>query len=469
MNNLADRLRGIVKPARVLLEPGGHARPDVVVPAAPETAGGQRDGLLSEPSGPVTRDLGLSRALDGAWCRDESGAQCYVVERRLEADSRHGRVRVGSMAETLQRAEREAPLLANGAPARLPFVFFDLETTGLSGGAGTYAFLVGCGWFDANGAFVTRQYVMTRPADERPMLRSVAAQLDTAGALVSFNGRSFDAPLLETRFLYHRLSWSAGRLPHVDVLHPARRFWRSDSADGGGASCSLGVLERTLLGTIRTDDIPGFEAPARYFRFIRTGDARLLSGVLEHNRLDLLSLAGLTARLLQLVNEGPDAAEGAREAVALGRVFERAGLPARAVESYARALTFPASRLVGPGALGSQGVVTTRIEAIRALAHLARRARRHAEAETWWHQLLELPDCPPAIVREAAEALAIHHEHRTRNFDLAREFAVRTVEPNARATRGRDVAHRLARIDRKRAAAERVCERPSLLDQLTPA
>lgn len=432
VGNLTDRLRGIVKPARVLLEPGGHARPEPVEP------------LASEPS-----RTSLDVSLGGTWHRDVGSDRCYVVERSESADACHGRMQVGAMAETLQRTEREAPLLANGAPARLPFVFFDLETTGLSGGAGTLAFLVGCGWFDEAGAFVTRQYVLARAADERPMLQAVARHLDTAGAIVSFNGRSFDAPLLESRFLYHRLSWTAGRLPHVDILHPARRFWRSDAVDGQPSSCSLGTLERQLLGAHRLDDVPGFEAPARYFQFVRTGDARQLAGVLEHNRLDLLSLAALTVRLLRLVNEGAEAAVDAREAVALGRVFERAGLPGRAIEAYERVLTLPRS---GHAAVGSAGVAALRGEAIRALANLARRARRYDEAAAYWHQLIELSGCPLSMAREASEALAIHHEHRTRDLEAARAFAVRTAGLNQRAARGRDVLHRLARIDRKRAA-----------------
>src|SRR4029077_12066408 len=112
--------------------------------------------------------------------------------------------------------------LAAGRAARLPFVFFDLETTGLSGGAGTLAFLVGCGWVDAAGALVPVQYVLARAGDERPMLQALAGQFATAGALVSFNGKSFDAPLLESRFLFHRLHWQGVWAPHPRHLHARR-------------------------------------------------------------------------------------------------------------------------------------------------------------------------------------------------------------------------------------------------------
>ena len=186
-----------------------------------------------------------------------------------------------------------------GAPARLPFVFFDLETTGLSGGAGTCAFLVGCGAFDDDGGFVTRQFILLRHTDERALLQMVGAELAQAGALVTFNGKSFDAPLIETRYLFHRLEWTGADLPHLDVLHPARRFWSEGGA--GETSCSLQNLEHLVLGARRAADVPGSEIPARYFQFVRTGDPRPLRAVLEHNRLHLLSLAGLTARLLDLV------------------------------------------------------------------------------------------------------------------------------------------------------------------------
>ena len=286
--------------------------------------------------------------------RRTAPSRCFIVERTEPAESWHGSVRVGDLAERLAGAADDAPLLAAGAPARLPFVFFDLETTGLSGGAGTLAFLVGCGWFDADGAFVTRQYVLARAGDERPMLQVLAEQFATAGALVSFNGKSFDAPLLESRFLFHRLDWLGARLPHVDILHPARRFWRAESAGGEMSSCSLSALERQVLGAGRRDDVPGYEVPARYFQFVRSGDARLLSGVLAHNRLDLLSLAGLTAQLLGLVSGGAGGASHAREALALGRVYEQAGLYARAQPAWERALTL-ASTSTG-GATRRRGV-----------------------------------------------------------------------------------------------------------------
>jgi uncharacterized protein len=262
----------------------------------------------------------------------------------------------------------------------------------------------------------------------------VAGELARAGALVSFNGKSFDAPVLETRYLYHRLPWAGDRLPHVDVLHPARRFWRDEQEM---ASCSLVSLERQILGARRIGDVPGIEIPARYFQFVRSGDARPLAAVLEHNRLDLLSLAGLTARLLHLVRRGPDAAKDAREALALGRVYARAGLDARAREAFQQAV----DRASANGAI--------RIDSLRLLALAWRRARQHEQAASCWRALLAAPACPRTVAREAADALAIHHEHRLRDLASAKLFALRSLEWGVRPASHAAVQHRLARIQRK--------------------
>src|SRR5437762_136703 len=308
-SKLADRLRSILNPAGVVRRSG----------RAPQASGAD-----------------LERILGGRW-QDHANGACFVVERRTDPPTMHGSAPVGELAARLDGAAAEAPLIAGGAPARPPFLFFDLETTGLSGGAGTYAFLVGFGSFDEERGFVTRQYVLLRFADERALLTTVGGELERAGAIVSFNGKSFDAPVLEMRYLFHRLEWAGACLPHVDVLRPARRFWGNGGGRGPRAeheSCSLVALERQVLGAGRVGDIPGFEIPARYFQFVRSGDARPLAAVLEHIRLDLLSLAALTSRLLRVTRGGPDAARDAREALALGRVYGRAGREDRAREAY---------------------------------------------------------------------------------------------------------------------------------------
>ncbi|HUR32996.1 MAG TPA: ribonuclease H-like domain-containing protein [Vicinamibacterales bacterium] len=447
---LRDRLRGIVRPL------GSGAASALPPPLdAPRAAGA--DGADRPKPGARARDANgaLERVLGGEWRTRGDHARSFVVGRRFEPDILYGRARVGDLAASLDRSQRGAHLLCGG-PAGVPFVFFDLETTGLSGGAGTHAFLVGCAWFEASGAFVVEQHLMTDYGGERSMLNHVAVDLAKAGALVTFNGKSFDAPVIDTRYLFHRLAPPCVHLPHLDVLHPARRFWGGEPALG----CSLIALEQQLLGAQRIGDVPGFEIPARYFQFVRTGDAQPLADVFEHNRLDLLSLAALTARLLLLVSEGADAAADEREALALGKVYERAGDAVRAGQAFERAVVL-ATGAIERGARRRAAAEWSwtphgiRVEALRALALGARRSRRYADAAVRWRQLLDLPGCPLPIRREATEALAIHHEHRERDLAAARLFALKSLEAGTEAAWGDAVRHRLARLDRKMGVSER--------------
>src|SRR5262249_30425865 len=457
LSSLADRIRGVVGASR----PRGTSSTDSPI------------GSIPSPHPPVTptpnpqSPVPLADALaplGGDW-----RGSTYVVERRVAPTARHGRDAVGTFAESFDAASSQATFYAGGAPVRAPFVFFDLETTGLSGGAGTQVFLVGFGWFETDASFATRQYLLTRGTDERPMLGLVAEELGRSGALVSFNGKSFDAPVLETRYLFHRLPTNVRSLPHVDVLHPARRFWKvpAESLKGlrprssgtapvaqpfraAADPCSLVALERQLLGVRRVGDVPGFDIPRRYFQFVRTGDSRPLAAVLEHNRHDLLTLAALTARLFHVTLHGPDLARDAREALALGHVYMRADLVTRASDAYARAVE-----------MTERGIVSqlVRIESLRALALTNRRERKYAAAAACWRRLLETPGGPPVVTREATEALAVHHEHRERDLLAARAFAIRSLEFDAQPAWTRAVHHRLARLERKLT----VSEQPGLL------
>ena len=219
------------------------------------------------------------------------------------------------MGDVPGRAMAAAPEIAmlGGVPEPLDrdpraLLFVDLETTGLAGGAGTYAFLVGCAFFEPHG-FRTRQYFLPGYQHERRLLAEVEALVRASASLVSYNGKSFDVPVLETRYQFNRLTPPFDGVPHVDMVHPARRFWRGMAASPGAwpetDSCRLVTLERTLFGVRRLGDVPGYEIPSRYFDFMRSGDASPLEPVLEHNRLDLISLAALTFRAVRLLAGAP--------------------------------------------------------------------------------------------------------------------------------------------------------------------
>jgi hypothetical protein len=300
----------------------------------------------------------------------------------------------------------------------------DLETTGLAGGAGTCAFLVGCAWFE-DATLRVRQFLLPSYAAERALLEATATLAGPADTLVTYNGKSFDLPLIETRFLFHRLPLAFAGRPHVDLLHAARRLWRGEHGDAIQGGCRLMALEQGLLGHEREGDVPGFEIPSRYFHYVRTGDAASLVAVVEHNRLDLLALAMMTARVARLLEDGAPAASSAREAIGLGNLFERGGRTQAARDCFARAVE-----------LGGDPQVQA--EALRALAVSCRRERQFEAAAAAWRRLLDLCGCPPRFAREATEALAIHHEHRARDLPQAYALASRLMD-----------AHRLARLHRK--------------------
>ena len=446
--DLSSRLRAIVK--------SGPPKPTRELTYEPDT--GRYEATI---------DLSQLAAVLGGSPVETPFGRCLIVDRRYEADRWHGSIQIGQCevddlnalrildpALTVSLCDRgQTPGVGLGTFPRT--VFIDLETTGLSGGAGTVAFLVGCGFFDL-GAFQVRQFLLTSYASERALLWAVAEFFKDADLIVTYNGKSFDVPVMETRWLFHRLQMPLDGVPHFDMVHPARRLWRPRAAatemDEGG--CRLGTLERTLFEVNRVGDVGGFEVPARFFRFLRSGDPRPLEAVLEHNRFDLVSLAAVMARAVDLVRSGHLACRDCGEALALGRVYERAAADDRI---GGRERVF-----VQAGSCYQRGAESRatdiRAEALYRLALWHRRERRFAEAAAIWREVLDLTEPRGvrrmtgmrALRRFAAEALAIHHEHRDRDLDSARElalFALEEAEADGRMADG--VRHRLARLNRK--------------------
>jgi uncharacterized protein YprB with RNaseH-like and TPR domain len=438
VSSLADRLRGVIRPP---------------------IEGGSKDPPLHRPDHGGRHDA--AEVLGGEW-HEVRGQRFLVVDRKYAPGYRHGRV---ALADCLPPDTGIWPRLhlldcraalppsheasadrrslgggGSGPPSQSgKLLFLDLETTGLAGGAGTYAFLVGCGWFDG-ATFRLRQFFLADFGAERALLESVAELAAGTACVVTYNGKSFDLPLMETRFVLQRMPTPFADMPHVDMLHPARRLWREDDVE-----CRLTNLERTLNGHEREGDVPGFEIPSRYFHYVRSGDARSLEGVLEHNRLDIISLAMLTARASQLLDDGPAEALTAREALGMGRLYERAGMTNEALEAFARA---------------AQADGDTRAEALRAHATLCRRLRRYEAAASSWRRILELRACSAAIVREATEALAVHHEQRERDLTAATTYPLRSRQQQATAARQPAVQYRLARLERK-IGTQPAIDRPS--------
>ncbi|MEO8481457.1 MAG: ribonuclease H-like domain-containing protein [Acidobacteriota bacterium] len=421
MRDLAARLREVVRRERAAEPP----------PAARELT------YIPDPD-PQRVAEGAASALGGV-ALDPGGA-CIVVDRRYPADRSHGRRSIESCAP---RGVAPLHLLDERTLAHADWsrrvVFFDIETTGLSGGAGTLAFLAGCGWFEESGDFTVRQFFLVGPSGERPMLEALGRIFDEASMLVTYNGRTFDVPFMETRWAFHRREAPTGDLAHFDMLPPARRLWsRREMMTPDDEGCSLGALERRVLGFHRSGDVPGFEIPGRYFQFLRTGDPSLVEGVLDHNRHDLVSLAAVMAHALWLAEEGPHACREPAEQAALGRLYERAQLLDRAIEAYELA--------------DATGDAEVKRHALARLAVLHRRASRYGEAAIAWQRIVDLVPrgrrTLTSLERRAVEALAIHHEHRAKDLSSARRFA----EALGASSTGRQEtarARRLQRLERK--------------------
>jgi hypothetical protein len=350
---------------------------------------------------------------------------------RLAADARHGRAPLGGaglhpwldrwaargLAPEATAAERTRHD-RTGGDRRGAVVYLDAETTGLAGGTGTYAFLVGLGVHDADG-FVVEQLFLPGPEHERAYLIALAERLAGVAAVVSYNGGSFDLPLVRTRFAMHGLPDPLAGARHLDLLPLARRLWRERLPD-----CTLGTIEREVLGARRsTRDVPGAEVPRRYLGFLRSRDARPLRGVLEHNVDDIVALTALRGRIEAMLRDDAEQVE-ADERLALGRWLDRLGEPEAALARFVE-------------------VEAVLPEAAWEAARLLKRAGRHEEAAARWAVLAEGGDARAWI------ELAKHREHRRRDLD----GALAAVEA-ARRTGGAaydDLERRRARLLVRRA------------------
>jgi uncharacterized protein YprB with RNaseH-like and TPR domain len=367
---------------------------------------------------------------------DTGAGPLLVVRHRYPLAHRHGRLSLASaLAAPLDLL---AALARQDSPpgAVTGLLFIDTETTGLAGGTGTYAFLVGTGAFETGGAdgdgFVVTQYFM-RDLDEEPaLLAALAPALARATAIVSFNGAGFDLPLLETRFVLARRRWPA-TLPHLDLLRPARRVWTACMPD-----CRLTTLERDVLGLVREDDVYGSLIPALYFEFLRSRRAGPLVRVFAHNRDDVLSLAVLLGWFSEALGGTPTLA--APEWAGIGRLWEPVDLD-RALACYRRAL--------------EAGLTGDYAHWVRLrLAWWEKRSARWEAACALWEAAARHGVFDP----RPWEELAKFHEHRRRDFAAARLVVSAALDvARSAGVAGRVVeafTHRLGRIDRRLTATE---------------
>jgi uncharacterized protein YprB with RNaseH-like and TPR domain len=296
--------------------------------------------------------------------------------------------------------------------------FIDTETTGLAGGAGTLAFLIGVGVVEGE-HFMLRQYFLSDPNHEEALLTQLVADLEPRVGWVTYNGRSFDLPLLETRLTMNRQRGALGRRPHLDLLMPTRRLYR-----GRLPSCSLGDVERAVFKIIRDqDDVPGYLIPQMYVDYLRTRNPEEMRRVIYHNTIDILSMVTLAAHLMDIFASAPGAApqpEARRPPAVV----------ARAPEDWLRLACWHAdndrpaeAEAAFKDALAGRLALDDRRLALTRLAALLKRQGRRLEAVPAWEQLASFTlDDPEAFVE-----LAKFYEWQARDLVQAAAWTERAL------------------------------------------
>lgn len=372
---------------------------------------------------------------------------CFAARQVFPCDHHVGRIRLGdllggsmpglSLGEMSGAGEHLDP---EGA------AFIDAETTGLAGGTGTSAFLIGVGRF-REGAFTIEQIFMRHFGEETALLTRLGELLAGVSTVVTFNGKCFDVPLIETRLTLSRMPGLFQDLHHVDLLFPARRLWKSRLE-----SCRLTVLEREILGTGRHEDIPSELIPAVYTAYLCTGDAGGLGPVFEHNLSDILSLAALYHRIEAAL--APPAIDGdvavgaprtpggavpspaGTELFGAGRLYEEHGRVEEGRRYYESALRIESSAAV-------RRIIAGRLSLIH------KRAGRYEEALVLWEEMRGLGGPFDSF---AHEEMAKFFEHVARDLDRALEVTMEALDrapPDRQAERAR-LIHRLRRLERRK-------------------
>ncbi len=385
----------------------------------------ERSGCLDfKPAQPRLSKVDLEDLLEGEVVENAHGRFFRRVQ-YLSLESRYGphplRRALGVPAERLVALYQSLEgLELEGA------LFFDTETTGLAGGSGTYAFLIGLARFEGS-RLRLEQLFMRDHQEERAMLYYLGPILEQATGLVSFNGKAYDAQLLLTRFMMNRMRSLLDDMPHLDLLPLSRRIWGPGLDD-----CRLETLEHEVLGRPRHEDTPGWMIPQIFFRYLRSRDARPLVGVADHNYRDLLAMVGLLGCLAEFV-EQPLVARAGLQDFALGKLFDELGESELARELLARSLE---------GQLPPQA----RSEAMLRLAKICRREGQRREAVQLWKILLK----EDARNIEAAENLAKHLEHQIGDYGWALKLVDATLR-SARLSPGRrrSFLDRRARLERR--------------------
>jgi len=287
------------------------------------------------------------------------------------------------------------------------FVFFDTETTGLSGGTGTIPFMIGAGRFNGD-QFVLEQFFLRNPAEEKAQLAALTEFVDGAKAVVSYNGKSFDLPIINTRYILNRLSNPFDEMGHIDLLHITRRVWKRRLKQ-----CNLGNIEKEILDFYRTDeDIPGYLVPEFYRNYIVDGDASQIAKIFYHNEVDVVSLSALFTTLAAILEDPTsENLEHAEDIYSIGRLMESLNREVLAEQLYS----------------SSHFLSSNDEELVLSLlsrARIYKKNKKYSEALPLWMQAHKLGSIDAAI------ELAKYYEHITKDYQEALAITDRLMQRN---------------------------------------
>jgi uncharacterized protein YprB with RNaseH-like and TPR domain len=356
-----------------------------------------------------------------------------VVENNYHLEARYGQIPIslglnipGRILSVLSRDPAFENLSLPGA------LLLDLETTGLAGGTGTVPFLIGVGYFEED-SFKVQQFFLQDLAAEAMMLKEFQALCAEKKfhSVITYNGKGFDVPLLETRFALNRLRFPLAELPHLDFLFSARHLWKHKYE-----SCRLYHLALEHLGASRSEDIPSEEIPWRYFQFLRTGDFSLVEPIIYHNQEDILSLYGVVVAGAVMVsqameNQGMEA--DGLDLFGVGKILEKAGEVEKSVTFYEKALH---NQL--PGELS--------VKLKKNLASHFKKGGDFSRAVELWLDLVENSED-----LECFRELAVYYEHQAKNPEEALKYALDGLALARGYHRGyeQDFQKRVERLSRK--------------------
>lgn len=307
-------------------------------------------------------------------------------------------------------------------------VFLDTETTGLAGGAGTYIFLVGVGYFEGD-RFCVRQYFMRDFNEERALLSALNDLLTNFKAVVTYNGKTFDLPLMKSRYIMSGMKMSLEDPYHFDLLYPARRLWKRRLEN-----CSLSTVERDILGVIRDDDVPGYLIPEIYFSYLRTKDARALKQVFEHNLQDILSMVALVSRMCFLVEDPLNNTEYGMDIFSIGKMFDEEKKYGQSTHYYAEALKHN---------LAEEEI----LEILRLSSFAYKRQGKWEEAEKIWREIIEKSR---EYIYYPFEELAKYYEHYLKDYQKAERVAEEALNIEENIFLREKLQYRLNRIKEKK-------------------